>query len=159
MPRTLRPAPPLRPVDLPLAPSEVAAGLRHLPGLVFFDTAGHLAGHSPQPLSLVAARPVEVVRGDLADPSALRASLEARRHDRADCGFPLGAACGMIDYDGRFAFGIYEDLLVFHHGSSRWFEVGSLAADLHPLAVPPVPDLGAWRSNFTRDEFTAAVRT
>ncbi|MEO1844488.1 MAG: hypothetical protein ABGZ37_09455, partial [Akkermansiaceae bacterium] len=61
MPRRLRPAPGFRPIDLALAPFEVAAGLRHLPGLAFFDSSGNFS--SGQPLSIIAARPERVLEG------------------------------------------------------------------------------------------------
>lgn len=135
----------------------MAAGLRHLPGLAFFDTSGNVARSSPQPLSIVAARPSELISGDLSAPERLARTLERHRSDGLDCGFPVGAACGMIDYDGSFRFGIYEDLLVYHHQSRQWFEVGSLLGELQPLPVPPIPVTGPWRGNLSRAQFMAAV--
>ena len=46
-----------------MTPIEVAAGLRHLPGLVFFDTAGNLPSSAGQPVSVIAARPTRILRG------------------------------------------------------------------------------------------------
>ena len=152
----IRPAPQFRPVDLPLGPAEVAAGLRHLPGLVFFDSAGNLA--RPQALSLIGARPSQLLEGRITNVDELRKELCAREVDRPDCGFPLGAACGWIRYDGEFQFGLYDHLLVFNHATGRWFEVVSLLDELHPAPLPPLEIPGPWKSNFTRAEFVERVR-
>ncbi len=156
LPRRLRSAPAFRPIDLALAPVEVAAALRHLPGLAFFDSSGNLS--ASQPLSLIAARPERIVHGSLADLRQLRCDLRERQIDRPDCGFPLGAACGWIAYDGTFRFGLYQNLLVYSHSARQWFEVGSLLDDLQPLALPEVPPTPRWTSNFTRAAFINAVR-
>ena len=152
----LRPAPQFRPIELGLGPAEVAAALRHLPGLVFFDSAGNL-GRS-QALSLIGARPSRWVKGWVTDVDELRRELRAREVDRPDCGFPLGAACGWIGYGGEFQFGLYDNLLVFNHATGRWFEVGSLLADLQPSPLPLAEIPGPWESNFTRAEFVDRVR-
>lgn len=143
-------------MDLGLTPCEAAAALRHLPGLCFFDSAGHCAG-SP-PLSIVAARPRHIRRGHLSAPEGLRDDLERCRVDGPDCGFPLGAACGWVDYDGRFRFAFYDDLLVYAHLCRQWFEVGSLAGELQPLPHPARHDLRhGWAAGFTRAGFLKAV--
>ncbi len=126
MPRLLH-AP--RPLALDLTPAEVAARARHLPGLVFFDTA--LEGGETARLSLVAAAPVEMVRGNTAaDWAHFRARLAARQTDSMDDGLPAGFAAGFVEYDGAFAFGFYEDALIFSHADSRWHEVGNLWSKL-----------------------------
>ncbi|MEI7957142.1 MAG: hypothetical protein WCJ66_18420, partial [Verrucomicrobiota bacterium] len=64
-----------------LTPVEVARLLRHLPGLVFFDTAGHLPGSGGPAVSLIAARPLREHCGNIAaatDLAALRAALAGR---------------------------------------------------------------------------------
>ena len=151
----LRPAPGFRPVDLALGPAEVAAGLRHLPGLVFFDSSGNLS--SEQSLSVIAAKPESDLSGTIEDVSELRSRLHEREIDRPDCGFPLGAACGWITYDGEFRFGFYENLLVYAHATGQWFEVGSLLEELQPLSLPHVTVAQDWQSNFSREEFIARV--
>ncbi len=156
VPFSLRQAPQFRPVDLALGPAEVAAALRHLPGLVFFDSAGNRA--RPQSLSLIGARPSRLMKGRIGDVEELRRELCARQVARPDCGFPLGAACGWIRYDGQFQFGLYDDLLVFNHGTGRWFEVGSLLADLRVAPLGRVEIPGPWESNLTRAEFVERVR-
>ena len=155
MPRRLRPAPGFRPINLALTPAEIAAGLCHLPGFAFFDSSGNLSGD--QPLSIIGARPESVLSGTIDDVAELRAELQGREVDRPDCGFPLGAACGSISYNGAFRFGFYENLLVYAHASQQWFEVGSLLDELQPLSVPAVQVETAWQSNFSREGFIAAV--
>jgi aminodeoxychorismate synthase component I len=134
----------------------VAAGLRHLPGLTFFDSSGNLS--SGQPLSIIAAQPERVLEGTIDDVSLLRAELQSRQVNGPDCGFPLGAACGWITYEGAFRFGIYDDLLVFVHATRQWFEVGTLLQDLQPLSVPTSQVDAPWRSNTTREAFINSVR-
>ena len=154
--RSLRPAPRFRPIDLALAPGEVAAALCHLPGLVFFDSAGNVS--RPQALSIIAARPARELVGAIEAPEELREELEARSVTRTDCGFPLGAACGWIAYDGTFRFGFYDDLLVYNHATTQWFEIGSLCEDLQPGPRPSQEFDTSWESNFSREEFVERVR-
>ena len=127
---TLFHATPAIPSRLDLTPSEVASRLRHLPGLVFFDSA-KADGES---LSIVAAEPVEVIRGTMAaDWPRLQAAIAARKLDGVrDDGLPHGFAAGWIGYDGTFCFGIYDEALFFRHGVQRWYEIGELAAKLAP---------------------------
>ena len=127
---TLFHATPAIPSRLDLTPSEVASRLRHLPGLVFFDSA-KADGES---LSIVAAEPVEVIRGTMAaDWPRLQVAIAARKLDGVrDDGLPHGFAAGWIGYDGTFCFGIYDEALFFRHGVQRWYEIGELAAKLAP---------------------------
>lgn len=148
------------PLDLALAPAEVAAGLRGLPGLAFIDTSGNLPSSYPSPLSIVAACPEAILRGSLhhpADLARLGSALAERAVARPDYGLPTGAAIGTIDYDGRFHFGFYDHLLVHAHQSSQWFQAGNLAAQLHAPAPSPVPPLTHWEQNFTRTGFIDAI--
>ena len=98
-----------------LTPIEVARRLRHLPGLVFFDTAGHLPGSGGAAVSLIAARPLREHRGNIAaaaDLAALRAALADRQEVAESTGFPMGGLCGWVDYEGDFVFGEYREMLV-----------------------------------------------
>ena len=109
-----------------LSPVELAARCRHLPGLVFFDTA--LEGGEAAQLSLIAAAPREIVRGhSAADWARLRSRVVARQTDTVpDDGLPGGFAAGFVDYDGAFCFGFYEDALIYRHADHTWHEVGDL---------------------------------
>ena len=123
-----------RPLALDLSPVEVAARCRHLPGLVFFDTA--LEGGEAAQLSLVAAAPAEMVRGhSAADWAQLRARLAVRQTGAApDDGLPNGFAAGFVEYDGAFCFGFYEDALIFRHADHTWHEVGDLWSKIAPAS-------------------------
>lgn len=131
-----------RPVALDLSPVEVAARCQHLPGLVFFDSA-RTSGEGAD-LSIVAACPVEIIRGHLHhDAARLRAALEARAITaRADDGLPHGFAAGHVEYEGALCFGIYEDALIFRHADQSWHEFGDLRSRLRepaPVSFLPRP--------------------
>ena len=148
-----------RPLALDLSPAEVAARARHLPGLVFFDTA--LEGGEAAQLSLVAAAPAEIVGGRTdADWARLRAGLAARQTDSApDDGLPAGFAAGFVEYDGAFRFGFYEDALIFRHADHSWHEVGALWEKIARGETPGAAD-GAWLEftpEITRERFCAMV--
>jgi aminodeoxychorismate synthase component I len=113
-----------------LTPVEVAGGLRHLPGLVFFDTAGNLATSAGQPVSVIAARPARIFRGSIhleMDRALLRQALAAAPVPAGDHGFPLGGLCGWVDYEGDFVFGDFPEMLVFSHRDQTWCETGRLS--------------------------------
>lgn len=116
-----------------LTPVEVASRLQHLPGLVFFDTAGHVPSNYNNPASIIAARPREVLTGHIhqpADRARLRAVLDQHANPlQPDAGFPLGGLCGWIDYEGNFTFGDYPEMLVHDHVGD-WHEVGQLSSHL-----------------------------
>ena len=149
-----------RPLALDLSPAEVAARARHLPGLVFFDTA--LEGGEGAQLSLLAAVPVETVAGETeADWARLRAGLAARQGAGAlDDGLPAGFAAGFVEYDGVFRFGFYEDVLIYRHADRSWQEVGALWEKI-ARAEAPEPAAGApleFASEITRERFCGMVR-
>lgn len=121
---------------LDLTPVEVAARLRHLPGLVFFDSA--LESRPSSQISVIAAEPSRVVQGDLTrDGHLLRQTLQAHRVDQPDLGVPTGFLAGAVEYDGAFTFGLYEHALVYQHRDSSWLEIGEMLSRLAD-SVPPV---------------------
>jgi para-aminobenzoate synthetase component I len=125
------------PIALDLTPVEVAARLRHLPGMVFFDSA-RVRGDA---VSIVAAAPQGELRGNLLkDPRPLLSAVAERsaRDPGGDDGLPHGFAAGSVDYDGTYHFGFYEDALIYRHREQRWYEVGRMAEHLRddePLSV------------------------
>lgn len=143
-----------------LTPVEVAAGLSHLPGLVFFDTAGHLPASYGAPVSIIGARPRALIEGSIHQPrdrARLRASLAAGAGaPGGDRGFPLGGLCGWIGYGGDFVFGDFPEMLVFDHRTARWHQVGGLAAEWRS-AREERPVVGEFRPQMERAEFLAAV--
>ena len=116
-----------------MTPVEVAGRLRHLDGPVFFDTAGNDSGHSSRPVSVIAARPVRILRGNICDNKdlgVLREALDQGPKSAGDQGFPLGGLCGWIDYEGDFVFGDYPEMLVYSHHNQSWWETGQLSTQL-----------------------------
>jgi len=95
----------LRPVTSPIrldgfAPMEVARRLRHLEGLVFFDTAGNFPSGAARPISVIVASPIRVLRGNVRvaeDREILRSATAAGPKLSGDQGFPVGGLCGWID--------------------------------------------------------------
>lgn len=143
-----------------LAPVAVAGRLRHLPGLVFFDTAGNLPRSATRPLSVIAARPRRVLTGTLAceaDLDQLRAALLAGPLVTGPPGLPFGGLCGWVEYEGAFGFGDYHEMLVYDHQDARWWEVGRLSAALAPAPEAAPATLGAFAPQTTREEFVAGV--
>jgi len=118
------------PVDLNMTPIEVASGLQHLPDLIFFDTSGNIPSRSHAAVSIIAARAVETIQGRIdndADVERLRAAVGKWDVQARSLGFPAGGACGWIDYEGGFCFGIYPEMLVYQHDRKQWWQCGDLA--------------------------------
>jgi para-aminobenzoate synthetase component I len=142
-----------------MAPIEVAAALRHLPGMVFFDTAGNLPSSARQPVSVIAARPQRILRGSIhaeADRAILREALAKVPLVPGDHGFPLGGLCGWVDYEGGFVFGDYSEMLVFSHSDQTWRETGQLSECLRKPADQAVV-IGPFEARTSRRDFTRGV--
>ena len=147
-----------RPVQLDLGPAEVAARLRHLPGLVFFDSAKA----DPESLSIISAAPSSIIQGSLftdaqqiADALAANANLSG-----ADDGLPHGFLAGSVDYDCTYQFGVYHQALIYRHQDQRWYEVGKLRSALRseePLSDAPAPRL-AFCPAIDPEHYMAMVR-
>lgn len=146
-----------------MTPPEAAAALRHLPGFVFFDTAGHLPASYGAPVSIIAARPRRVLKGSLNSPedrsrlAAVLAQQGAAAGAAPDRGFPLGGLCGWTGYEGDFVFGDYPEMLVHDHRSGQWQEVGNLAREMTIPTTGPA-GVGEFRPLMERDTFLAGVR-
>ncbi len=162
-------------IDLSLTPFEAACALRHEPGMVFLDSAtadqpgfgAATSGIEEPRYSLLAVRPVEIVRGSIADPLSLSAALRRHRPSSApdaesrsvDLGFPTGGAIGWIDYDGSYCFGIYPQTLVFDHRAEQWFDCGGLADLLNADPTPlPASQSARFQSPLEPEDFRAMVR-
>jgi aminodeoxychorismate synthase component I len=142
-----------------LSPAEVASQLRHLPGLVFFDTAGNLPANAAPPISLIAARPTRLLRGSIHGEADLQSLRDALRHECSptfDHGLPIGGLCGWIGYDGEFVFGDYPERLIFSHTHGTWFETGSLSKQLRETRDAPAR-IGTFRPTMSRDVFLDGV--
>jgi len=142
-----------------MAPVAVAAGLRHLPGLVFFDTAGNQPATAGQPVSVIAARPARILRGSIHsadDRASLRSALTAGRADHGGDDFPAGGLCGWVAYEGGFVFGDYPEMLVFNHSDRTWWETGRLSECLRENADSAVA-IGPFGPVTDRDAFLRGV--
>ena len=137
----------------------VAAQLRHLPGLVFFDTAGNLPTSARAAVSLIAARPLRIMRGSIhsaADRAELQDALAAAPVVPGPGGFPLGGLCGWVDYEGDFVFGEFPEMLVFRHADQTWWETGRLSACLRE-SVESAVAIGPFQAATRREEFLHGV--
>lgn len=142
-----------------MPPIEVAAALRHLPCLVFFDSAGNLPSSARHPVSIIAACPARILRGSIhntADRRLLRETLLTAPVIPGDHGFPLGGLCGWVDYEGDFVFGDYPEMLVYSHGDDTWREIGTLSAELRP-ASPGHSEISPFLPLTGREHFTRSV--
>lgn len=114
-----------------IEPIAVAARCSHRRGCVFFDTARASAADDGA-LSLIAAEPVKILRGNSAKEwETLQAEIALRRcepaHGEASPPYaPAGFAAGWIEYDGAFCFGLYENLFIYRQATGEWFGVGDL---------------------------------
>lgn len=143
-----------------MTPCEVARALRHLPDLVFFDTAGNLPSSAGQPVSVIAARPERILRGRIDDPAdraTLRRAMSEAPVVPGDPGFPSGGLCGGIDYEGAFVFGDYREMLVFRHRDQTWWEVGSLSGCLRDSPAESAR-IGGFLPWMPRERFLDGVR-
>jgi para-aminobenzoate synthetase component I len=142
-----------------MMPVEVASSLRHLPGLVFFDTAGNLPSAQDRPVSVIAANPQQILRGKIHHPGdleILRNTLAAGPRCAGDHGFPIGGLCGWVDYEGDFVFGDYPEMLIYSHQDRTWSEVGGLSTQLR--ASGGSAEVSEFTALATRENFMAQVR-
>jgi aminodeoxychorismate synthase component I len=153
----------MRPVASPvrldgLSPVEVAGQLRHLDGLVFFDTAGNFPSGGSRPVSVIAANPLQVLRGNIhvaADLEILRAALADGPEITGDHGFPVGGLCGWVAYEGDFVFGDYPEMLVYSHRDDIWWETGDLSTRLR--AHSGSAEISPFTPLASRGKFTSGV--
>lgn len=153
----------MRPVASPvrldgLSPVEVAGQLRHLDGLVFFDTVGNFPSGVSRPVSVIAASPTRVLRGNVhrpADMETLRTALAGGPQAAGDHGFPLGGLCGWIDYEGDFVFGDYPEMLVYSHHDQTWWETGDISSRLR--ANSSVAEVSPFTPLTDRGKFLSCV--
>jgi para-aminobenzoate synthetase component I len=141
-----------------LTPVDVAGHLQHLDGLVFFDTSGNFPSGASRPVSVIAARPIRILKGNIhaqGDLHSLRTAIEAGQALSGDQGFPTGGLCGWVDYEGDFVFGDYPEMLVYDHSDRTWREAGSLSTQLQHTHRSA--EISAFTPLTSRDKFTAAV--
>lgn len=138
---------------------DVARSLAWLGGLVFFDTAGNVPEGGGRVISVIAARPVEIFRGNVSreeDLAVLRGRLAANACERGDQGFPEGGLCGWVDYEGDFVFGEYAEMLIRDEESGEWWEKGGLSRKMRDFEADEVA-VGDFREEMGREKFLEAV--
>lgn len=129
------------------SPLEVAAGLRHLGGLVWLDSACGL----PAARSLITAAPQALLRGRIQhDWPVVEAAV------REGQGGP-GGLFGWVGFDGEFVFGHYPHLLVYHHETGAWNDCGGLLARLQSALPGPGPQLD-FQPQVMREHFVTMVQ-
>ncbi len=163
--QTLKP----RQIDLgaTMEPLEVAKQLQRLDGFVFFDSAGHFPVKCGNTYSVLAARPVRLLKGDISDLEPLREAANSYRVESEIDGFPLGGLCGWVDYEGQYCFGLYPEMLVYDHQKACWWEVGELSSEIRrdqrgeehtAQSRSSEVKIGAFRSEMTPETYIANVR-
>lgn len=140
---------------------DVAARLGHLPGLVFFDSAGNLPETATRPISVIAARPRRVLEGRIdrpADLDRLRGALAEGKLGAPVAEFLAGGLCGWVEYEGDFVFGDYPEMLVYDHREGCWRETGNLSEALEePIADDGPVGLGPFEELMDREAFLSGV--
>lgn len=114
-------------------PVNVARKLAWLGGLVFFDTVGNVPENGGRVISVIAAEPVGIYRGNIfrkVDLELLRARMAENACSGGDQGFPEGGLCGWVDYEGNFVFGEYSEMLIYDGESGEWWEKGGLSGKM-----------------------------
>ncbi|MFC5050717.1 aminodeoxychorismate synthase component I [Rubritalea spongiae] len=144
----------MRKLELDMKPVEVAAGLRHLGGLVFFDSSGNFPESAGEIVSVVAARPARVLRGNVDDISELEQVLA--ENDGAQSELPNGGLCGWVEYDGGYCFGEYREMLVYVHAARQWYEVGELSTEFKDVTEEEV-SLGVFEAQMEREDYMSKV--
>ncbi|RYD35046.1 MAG: hypothetical protein EOP87_08070, partial [Verrucomicrobiaceae bacterium] len=143
------------------SPVEVARRLRHLPGMVFFDSAAQAPFGGTRVVSVIAARPVRILKGSIfspADRTVLEHAHAAGTGFARDYGFPLGGLCGWVDYEGDFVFGEYREMLVHCHDDDSWWETGGLSSEIrHGESAEQAPVIGNFDALTGRERFIAGV--
>ena len=116
----------IRAVPMDFTPQEVAERLRHLPDLIWMDSA--LAQPGKGAISILSASPTQVLKGqidrDWDEVSALLAAHQTPVEEKAPH-LPQGGLFGWVGYDGQFSLGLYPHLLAYDHDSRQWWEIGN----------------------------------
>ena len=143
-------------LDLRMQPADVAAGLQHLGGLVFFDSSGNFPDSSGETISIVAARPTRTLQGNVANTSELQQVLEECAVEN-DSPLPNGGLCGWIEYQGDFTFGVYPEMLIYRHGTEQWYEAGELSAEIRKHSDPSILEIGDFQPMMQRADYLSKV--
>jgi para-aminobenzoate synthetase component 1 len=109
----------------------------------------------------MAAWPLEVLTGHISDPAPLEkalATLPGNAGGTVDWGLPLNGLIGTVDYDGRYCFGLYDQVIIYRHRSEEWFETGDLLSLARPGERMPVMPALAFSPEMKEGGFCEMVR-
>ncbi|MBK1790271.1 aminodeoxychorismate synthase component I [Persicirhabdus sediminis] len=155
-------------VQLEFSPAEVVAGLQHLDGVVFYDSAGNFPADNDGRYSIIAAQPVSILSGclyDADDFSQLQEVMELTELAFANLQlgpatfpFPLGGLFGSVDYSGEYCFGLYNQVLAYDHLADQWWQIGQLASEmLTPASDSNGFEMGEFQPQMQRADYIAKV--
>ncbi|MGJ8656408.1 MAG: aminodeoxychorismate synthase component I [Akkermansiaceae bacterium] len=149
-----------REITLEMLPVEVARKLSHLEGVVFFDSSGNLPENYENAVSIIAADPVKVIKGEGCDFSEIRSEMvgyevKFEGEDLVSC--PFGGAFGWVDYSGEFCFGIYESCLFYMHDREQWYEIGDLSSRVLDNELLDF-EIGDFTAHTERDAYISGVK-
>lgn len=142
------------------SPIEVASALRHLPGMVFFDSSGHWPSHEKNVLSRIAVAPIRELHGRIdrrADMDRLREELRLG----AAAGYSSGGLAGWVTYEGDFCFGVYPKSMVYDHRLGKWNQADEIYAALGEQSNQPIENdasVGGFRASLSKEDFILAVQ-
>ena len=113
------------------SPAEMAARLHTQEGIAFFDSARE----SGEGISLLASHPGQRLEGNLFEEKDFIRLKEALNKlvpssGSMDDGLPRSIVGGTIDYDGRFEFAHYKDVLIFSHREGCWSSTNTWWRDI-----------------------------
>lgn len=155
---------PAKQITLPLSPAEVAKRLQHLPNMLFFDSSGNFPQNSQQAISIITAKPTKVINGDLYNPSdleKLQNTIQPWTTKPSTHPFPCGGACGYIDYEGQFCFGIYPEMLIFLHETKTWWQCGDLESSIRTGSrnIPKkTTQISSFSSSMSKEQYESHVK-
>ncbi len=138
---------------------DVARGLERLGGLVFFDTAGNVPKSANRPVSMIAAAPHAIYKGNIGsedDLESLGGILAENACEGGDLGFPSGGLCGWVGYEGDFVFGDYREMLVRDETTGEWWERGGLSEKIREGTAGRA-EIGDFQEEIGRGKFLEAV--
>jgi len=137
------------------SPTELMSQLDRRDSL-FFDSSGNFPKSYNSPISIIASEPQKIIRGNISDPSELKAVMETHQGLSTDLGYPEGGLAGWIGYDGNFTFGVYDDFLVYDHVDEQWLT----ELKINPPQLPQKEfSLGEWKSLMNQKQYQEAVQT
>jgi len=138
-----------------LTVEEVAPQLASRPGFVWLDSADATRGRC---VSVLASDPTRILTGSISDVRPLRAALAAfPASQKGDLGLMGPGLYGTVDYEGSYTFGVYPEVLVYEHASSRWMGKASefpARAAKETEVLPPLDFQPRW----SRAAYLSATR-